>query len=84
MVGGIATPAAREDAIYSLSRSGVLAYVAARERPGYTLQWVDRTGAVSAAIETVRAYESPRLSPTGDRVALSILDVRPARYLMVA
>ena len=57
---------------YSFSKTGLLAYVSggvvgAQRR----LVWVDRKGAEQPLAAPANAYESPRLSPDGQRVAVS-------------
>ena len=58
---------------FAFSAEGTLAYIPASvlnaER---MLVWVDRTGTEQPVIETPRLYSDPRLSPDGQRVALSI------------
>ena len=62
---------------YSVATDGTLVYidslgnVAANKR---TLVWVDRTGKEESIAAPPRAYQHPRLSPDGKRVALWIND----------
>jgi len=63
----------------SVAATGTLVYVRGRgpdQRPGGTrsLVWVDRMGREEPVPAPVRAYENPRLSPDGTRVALEIRD----------
>ena len=58
---------------YAMSLNGTLVYVP-HAPDGRSLLWLDRTGAASTITETRRAYEDPRLSPDGGRLALTIRD----------
>ena len=57
---------------FSVSRSGSLAYVTGASGPPRRLVWVDRTGSRTALDLPERPYDSPQLSPDGDRVAIEI------------
>ena len=61
---------------FDLARDGSLAYVAGRTGglSELTLVWVDREGVEVPLDLPVRAYMSPRVSPDGKRVAVSIQD----------
>ncbi len=61
---------------FTLSRHGSLAYVPASGPPEKTLLWVDRNGWIRPLTETKRAYDYPRLSPDGKRLAVTITDER--------
>ena len=67
--------AVRRDAQFTLSSSGTLLYAPAETvvREG-TLVWVDHQGRASPATDTRRAYFLPRISPDGERLAVSIYD----------
>ena len=59
----------------TVSRSGTLVYVPAHGGGTPTLRslvWVDRSGKETPISAPPRAYEAPRLSPDGTRVALTI------------
>ena len=56
---------------YSFSDDGTLAYIPARSMEN-TLVWVDRQGRHQPLTEMQRAFDSPRLSPDGRRVAVTI------------
>ncbi len=62
---------------FAVATDGTLVYV---DTPGSlptnarSLVWVDRTGKEESLIAQPRAYQHPRLSPDGTRVALSSLD----------
>ncbi len=71
---GVKTLVAFGTAHFSLSRNGSLAYVPASGPPERTLLWVDRNGWARPATEMRRAYEHPRLSPDGKRLAVKISD----------
>ena len=59
----------------SFSRQGSLVYVAGGMRGAeYTLVLVDRKGEAEVLTETQRSFESPRVSPDGKRVAVTIRD----------
>ncbi len=58
---------------FSFSSQGSLVYVSGGMGEGErTLMWVDRKGAAQPLTETPRAFESPRLSPDGQRVVVTI------------
>jgi eukaryotic-like serine/threonine-protein kinase len=62
---------------FAVATDGTLVYLDApgiRAVAGRTLVWVDRTGKEQPVAVPQRAYEFPRLSPDGARVALSIAD----------
>ena len=56
---------------YSFSDDGTLVYIPARSTEN-TLVWVDRQGRHQPLTEMQRAFDSPRLSPDGRRVAVTI------------
>ena len=72
-----------EDAVHSrwwstdmdIAPNGTLAYLSA-VRPGRRLIRLDRRGSVSAVLGDSRDIDSPRLSPDGQRVAMTIIDSR--------
>ena len=60
---------------YSFSNTGSLVYVGGGGQSGQgKLVWVSRNGAEQPLAAPARAYEFPRLSPDGRRVAASITD----------
>jgi serine/threonine protein kinase/Tol biopolymer transport system component len=69
LVQGVARAGLAASANYGVSDDGTLVYLAAGAAAGSSLVWVDRTGSVDL-IETVprNLYETPRLSPDGDRL----------------
>jgi dipeptidyl aminopeptidase/acylaminoacyl peptidase len=62
-------------ATMDIAPNGTLAYVSA-VRPGRRLVRLDRRGALSAVLGDSRDIDSPRLSPDGQRVAMTIVDSR--------
>jgi serine/threonine-protein kinase len=58
---------------FAVSRSGTLAYVGGGARPDRQekLVWVDRDGAAQPLNAPTRPYIYPRLSPDGERIAVS-------------
>jgi serine/threonine protein kinase/Tol biopolymer transport system component len=57
---------------YSLSNTGLLVYVSGGLRGAQRrLVWVDRNGAEKPLAAPANAYESPRLSPDGERLAVT-------------
>jgi hypothetical protein len=71
----ITTPFGAAD--FDVARDGTLVYVSSvsgAQTVANTLAWVDRQGREEPIKAPVRAYASPRLSPDGTRVALSIED----------
>jgi hypothetical protein len=57
---------------YTVSANGSLAYVPGGIQRGRRLAWVTRNGMEQALAIPPRAYDSPRISPDGKRVAVSI------------
>ena len=69
LVQGVARAGLSVSGNYAVADDGTLFYLAAGAGAGSALVWVDRTGSVEL-IETLPrdVYESPRLSPDGDRL----------------
>jgi len=69
---------------YAISDNGTLVYVPGN--PGvehqHSLVWVDRDGQETLVTEEKRAFASPRISPNGERVAISVGD-QSGRYLTI-
>jgi dipeptidyl aminopeptidase/acylaminoacyl peptidase len=63
-------------AYYAISSTGSLAYVPATATPDppRTLVWVDRAGAETPLNAPARAYQTVRLSPDGQQIAVGIND----------
>jgi serine/threonine-protein kinase len=60
---------------YSLSATGSLVYVSGSVQSAQRrLVWVNRNGAEQPVAAPVRAYQTPRLSPDGRRVAVNIVE----------
>jgi Tol biopolymer transport system component len=64
-------------ASFSTSRNGVLAYRSGKA--GSRLQWVDRSGKEISTLGEPGEYGSTMLSPTGDRLALQLIDPRSGK-----
>jgi Tol biopolymer transport system component len=57
---------------FSLARDGTLVYVPEPSRGGRSLVWVDRGGKEEALSIASRAFSTPRLSPDGKQLAVSV------------
>ena len=57
---------------FAVSASGTLVYVPGSLNPERQLVWVDRQGRPEPVIAAPKAYQFPRLSPDGRRLALQI------------
>lgn len=58
---------------FSISNSGTLAYLSGGvTTPERTLVWVDRKGNAEPLSNETRAFDAPRLSPDGQRIAMQI------------
>jgi Tol biopolymer transport system component len=62
---------------FSVSRDGVLAYRTGES--GGRLLWVDRSGKELDTVGDQAEYEDPEFSPTGDRLAFDLTDVRSGK-----
>ena len=73
LVQGLARAGRSASANYSVSDDGTLFYMSAGAASRSALVWVDRAG-MADVIETVSPdlYESPRLSPDGDRLLVIV------------
>jgi eukaryotic-like serine/threonine-protein kinase len=69
---GTLAPAVERVAAYGVSNNGLLMYAPVSPTPGAGLVWVDRRGQTTDIVAPVRNYRTPRLSPDGGRVALTI------------
>ena len=82
ITAGVLMEARDGAAQYSFSRDGTLVYVPSNlgssER---RLVWVNRDGSAAPLGAPPRAYEHPRLSPDGQRVAVSIAGASPNIFL---
>jgi serine/threonine protein kinase/Tol biopolymer transport system component len=59
---------------YAIASNGALAYVPGPASAGRTLATITRKGEVATLTDSRRAYYMPRVSPDGQRFALTILD----------
>ena len=57
---------------FSTAGDGSLAYIAGATQQTRSLVWIDRAGKTTAALEAKDGFQSPRLSPDGRRVVVSI------------
>jgi len=57
---------------YAFSGSGTLIYVPSGTGAEATLVWVDRKGQETTTTEETNTYQSPRLSPDGERITVAI------------
>ena len=64
----------RGGAHFALSRDGMLVYSSATGLSDSSLVWVDRQGTERLVTEEKRTYGTPRVSPDGKRVALTIFE----------
>jgi serine/threonine protein kinase len=70
---GVSSNSAISSAQYSISQSGLLAYVAGGHASGQEVQvWVDRDGTEEVSPAPVRGYGYPRISPDGRHVTAGI------------
>jgi Tol biopolymer transport system component len=71
VVDGVVQSVSSGAAQYSISTTGSLVYVPGGvQGAGRKLVWVDRNGAEQPFAAPAHAYESPRLSPDGQRIAV--------------
>jgi len=61
-------------ALFSAARDGSLAYIAGNLGTNRSLVWIDRAGKTTAALQAQGGFQSPRLSPDGKRVVVSVSD----------
>jgi len=75
VVEGVRRAAITGAAFYAVSAGGTLVYAAGTEAEARRrLVWVDRDGRETAVATPPRAYQYPRISPDGTRVALDVRD----------
>ena len=73
LLQGVRTTDLMGDAHYALSTNGTLVYApSGAEEFSRSLVWVDRAGNAEALPIPHRGFETPRLSPDGQRIALTI------------
>jgi Tol biopolymer transport system component len=68
-------------AAVAVSRNGVLAYRLVPTNAQLSLVWVDRKGAEQPLAAPPHAYRNPRLSPDGQRVAVTIDELGSQEWL---
>jgi len=68
-------------AAFDASANGVLAYRTGASGELRTLVWVSRNGTEQPVTAPPRAYQQPRLSPGGRRVAIEIAEAQPIVWL---
>jgi serine/threonine-protein kinase len=61
-------------AAYSLSAVGTIVYRPAPSRAGRHLVWMDRSGTSTPITRSPQVFANPRLSPDGQRVAVTVSD----------
>jgi serine/threonine-protein kinase len=59
---------------FATSRDGSLVFIAGGAVPGRSLVWLDRAGRVTPALDVRGEFQSPRLSPDGKSVVVSVAD----------
>jgi len=70
---GVATHPSNGGAQFALSREGTLVYAPGRSMGiHHRLVWVDRRGRIEPLGDIAGAFDSPRLSPDGQRIALRV------------
>jgi serine/threonine-protein kinase len=57
---------------YAVSQEGTLVYVPGGESPDYSLVWMDREGRETLVTEDKREFGTPRISPDGKQLVLSV------------
>ena len=60
--------------VFSTARDGSLAYLAGDAGAAASMFWIDRAGKSTRALEAQREFQSPRLSPDGKSVVVSVSD----------
>jgi eukaryotic-like serine/threonine-protein kinase len=78
---GLQFSAANGGAAAAVSENGVLAYRLAPSAGEIKLVWVDRKGAEQPMAAPPHAYRNPRLSPDGQRVAVTIDELGSQEWL---
>ena len=61
-------------ALFATARDGSLVYVGGSPEVRRSLVWLDRTGKIEVAVDAQGEFQSPRLSPDGKRVVVSVSD----------
>jgi Tol biopolymer transport system component len=82
VVEGVLQSPTTGDAQYSISATGLLAYVPGGvQATQLRLVWVNRNGAEQPLAAPARAYQNPRISPEGQRVAVTITEQEAQTWL---
>ena len=69
---------------FTISNDGTLAYTPEGNNPPHsTIVSVDRSGRESSILDTARDFEGPRLSPDGQRIAVSLADADGGRDVWI-
>jgi tRNA A-37 threonylcarbamoyl transferase component Bud32 len=66
-------PSGPAGALFATSKDGSLVYIAGSFNRIASFVWLDRSGKSTPALKDQQAFQSPRLSPDGTRVAVSIV-----------
>jgi len=76
VLDGLMTSPSTGAAFFDVSENGTLAYVPATNWADRTLVWTDREGKVvpASSPSSKRAFENPRLSPDGRRLAVQVVN----------
>jgi len=75
LLEGVVAPSFSGGAGFAVARSGTLAYVAGSGQDlSARMVWVDRRGGKEPLPAPPRAYQFPRISPDGQRIAVAFLD----------
>jgi Tol biopolymer transport system component len=74
VLDGVSSEQDDAEAQFDVSDNGVLVYMpGADQRQGFETSWADRTGTIEPLWEQTGFYGTPRLSPEGRRLAVSLL-----------
>jgi serine/threonine protein kinase len=82
IVEGVQSGSLQGIAAVAVSQNGVLAYRSVPADTQFKLVWVDRKGAEQALPSPPHTYRIPRLSPDGQRVALTIDELGSQEWLL--
>jgi serine/threonine-protein kinase len=74
MIDNIATVPDSGRGNFAVSANGSLAFLPEPSRTGRTLSWIDRSGVETPLPVSPRLFSYPRLSPDGQRLAVSVRD----------
>ncbi len=62
------------DVVFAVSPNGLFVYAPSQQDAANRLIWIDRTGNVTPVTEMRRGFQFPRLSPSGNKVALTVVE----------